>query len=92
MVRFFKSLFFLILTISIVPLFSQKIIQGNNAHQLINGAKTIRYVDHRQAPDFILLDNSVNIGVDQAMPWMKEVLGLGLNESLNIKRIEKDKN
>ena len=91
MVRFFKSLFFLILTISIVPLFSQKIIQGNNAHQLINGAKTIRYVDHRQAPDFILLDNSVNIGVDQAMPWMKEVLGLGLNESLNIKRIEKDK-
>jgi bacillolysin len=71
-------------------LFSQKIIVGNNAQNLIHGANMIRYVDQRQAPDFILLNKTTHLQVSSALPWMHEVLGMTENESLELKRIEKD--
>lgn len=80
-----------ILFISTGSIFSQRIIEGNKAHQLINGSSMIRYVDQRTAPDFILLSKSMDLQFDHALPWVHDVLKMKANESLELSRVEKDK-
>jgi bacillolysin len=80
-----------VLCFSSLSVFSQKIIEGNNAHRMINGSSMIRYVDHRTAPDFILLNKSMDLQFDRALPWVQEVLKMRSNESLELSRVEKDK-
>jgi bacillolysin len=91
MIRFYKIFATAIVVFSATTLFSQKIIEGNYAHQIINGSTLIRYVDYRKAPDFILLNKNLNLEVEAALPWVKEAIGMKSNESLVIKRVEKDK-
>lgn len=80
-----------ILFISTGSVFSQRIIEGNKAHQLINGSSMIRYVDQRTAPDFILLSKSMDLKFDRAIPWVQDILKMNANESLELSRVEKDK-
>ncbi len=80
-----------LLLISVQPLTSQKIVQGSQAHQLINGSSLIRYVDYRVAPDYIQLNKNTQLQTEQAIPWLKEVLKMKSNESFEIARVENDK-
>lgn len=72
-------------------LFSQKIVEGAQAHQLINGASMIRYVENRTAPDYIRLHQSTRLQTNQALPWLKEILKMKTNESFELSRVENDK-
>src|SRR5688572_22648147 len=91
MIRLRKLLPLFILFTAANPLFSQKIIEGVQAQQLINGSSLIRYVEHRKAPDYIRMNNNTNLATSQALPWLEEVLGMKANESLELSRVEHDK-
>jgi len=91
MVHLRKLLPLSLFLLAINPLFSQKIIEGSNAQHLINGSSLIRFVDQRTTPDYIRLSDQTNLQTDQALPWLKEVLGMGENESLELSRMEDDK-
>jgi len=80
-----------LLLLSIQNVFSQKIIEGAQAHQLINGSSLIRYVDSRVAPDFIRLHQNTSLTTNQALPWLKEVLKMKNNETFELSRVENDK-
>ncbi len=80
----------IIFIFSSINVFSQKIVEGQQANQLINGASMIRYVEHRTAPDYIQLSKTMDLQFDRALPWVHDVLGLKSEESLALNRVEKD--
>lgn len=71
--------------------YSQKILEGKFAHQVIPGTSKIRFVDRRKAPDYIQLSTNTHLSFDQAMSWLQSTLGMGENERLILERVEKDK-
>lgn len=89
-----RNLLALIITVvgsGIMSLYSQKIVEGNLAHQIIPGTSKLRYIDRRKAPDYMLMSASFNLSFQQALPWLKAALGCGENEDFVLKRVEKDK-
>lgn len=85
-----KYLLLLVVAFSFCGISAQKIYEGANANNIIQGTTLLRYVEGRTFPDYIRLESTSSISYDKGLEWLIRSTGLSTENQFELIDIEND--